>query len=215
MTILIMTCSKAAKWLMTCSKLGKWLIIMTCSKLAVLNKAVQGTFLKSQKSKNRLKRHKLRILIYFEKQWQIAIHGTFLSLKKVKKNCIWKLWIHICLWLRKVSWVALFATTHVLPSWSKSYNKRCANNYLLSRGKTISSLLELIDHVLSISEYVLEKLRLLLMKKLLWWKTYTKRCTKSYVISCVKRLSLPALCGWSSTLNFNKCCLAKILKIWR
>ena len=34
---------------------------------------------------------------------------------------------------------------------------RCANNYLLSCDKTISSLLELIGHVLSISEYVLEK----------------------------------------------------------
>ena len=44
---------------------------MTCSKLAVLNKAMQGTFFKSQESKNRLKRHKLQILIHFEKQWQI------------------------------------------------------------------------------------------------------------------------------------------------
>ena len=57
MTILIMTSSKLAKWLLsflTCSKLAKWLIIMTCSKLAVLNKAIQGDFFKSQKGKNRL-----------------------------------------------------------------------------------------------------------------------------------------------------------------
>ena len=50
----LITCSKLAKWLrsfLTCSKLAKWLIIMTCSKLAVLNKAIQGTFLKSQKVK--------------------------------------------------------------------------------------------------------------------------------------------------------------------
>ena len=40
----------ATKFL-TCSKLAKWLIIMTCSKLAVLNKAIQGTFLKPQKVK--------------------------------------------------------------------------------------------------------------------------------------------------------------------
>ena len=51
MTILIMTCSKSAKWLVTCSKLAKRLIIMTCSKLAVHNKAIQGTFFKSQKVK--------------------------------------------------------------------------------------------------------------------------------------------------------------------
>ena len=35
---------------------------------------------------------------------------------------------------------------------SKSYTKHCKNDHLLSRNKTISSLLELIDHVLSISE---------------------------------------------------------------
>ena len=31
---------------------------MTSAKLAVLNKAIQGTFFKSLKSKNRLKRHR-------------------------------------------------------------------------------------------------------------------------------------------------------------
>ena len=127
MTILIMTCSNSAKWLtfMTCSKsakwqlcfltsskLAKWLIIMTSSKLAVFNKAIQGTFFKSQKSKNR---HKSYLL--WEAVANRAIHGTFLSLKKVKKKSIWKLGIHIRLWLRKMSWVALLATTRVpLPS---------------------------------------------------------------------------------------------------
>ena len=66
---------------LTCSKLAKSLTMMTCSKLAVLNKAIQGTFFKSQKSKNRLKSYLL---------WKAvanrAIHGTFLSLKKVKKR---------------------------------------------------------------------------------------------------------------------------------
>ena len=96
MTILIMTCSNSAKWLtfMTCSKsakwqlcfltsskLAKWLIIMTSSKLAVFNKAIQGTFFKSQKSKNR---HKSYLL--WEAVANRAIHGTFLSLKKVKKR---------------------------------------------------------------------------------------------------------------------------------
>ena len=38
-----------------------------------------------------------------------------------------------------------------------SCTKRYTNNSLLSRQKTIASLLELIDHVLSISEHVLEK----------------------------------------------------------
>ena len=37
----------------------------------------------------------------------------------------------------------------------KTFTKRCTNNSLLSRDKT--SLLELIGHIISISEYVLEK----------------------------------------------------------
>ena len=57
--ILIMTCSKLVKItnyydlfkvnkmttkFLTCSKSAKWLTIMTCSKLAVLDKAIQGHF---------------------------------------------------------------------------------------------------------------------------------------------------------------------------
>ena len=36
-----------------------------------------------------------------------------------------------------------------------------------------------------------------------WWKTYTKCCTSNYVISRVKRLSSPALSGWSGAFNFR------------
>ena len=75
--LIIMTCSKSAKWLMTCSKLAKWLIIMTSSKLAVLNKTILGTFFKSQKSKNRLKRHiNYGFLFTWEKQWEIKQSKT-------------------------------------------------------------------------------------------------------------------------------------------
>ena len=55
----------------------------------------------------------------------------------------------------KVSWGV--SSLNWLPSWSKTYTKRCTNDSLLSRDKTIFSLLELIDYVLSISEYVMEK----------------------------------------------------------
>ena len=37
-----------------------------------------------------------------------------------------------------------------------------------------------------------------------WWKSYTKCCTCNYVISCVKRLSSPALCVWSGVFNFRE-----------
>ena len=60
---------------------------MTCSKLAVLNKAIQGAFFKSQKSKNRLKRH--RFLFIWEKQWQIKQSMAFFkSQKNLKKGYI-------------------------------------------------------------------------------------------------------------------------------
>ena len=94
--------------------------------------------------------------------------------------------------------VLWFRVSTCFRFWSKSFTKCCANNFLLSRDKTISSLLELIGHVLSISEYVLEKRELLsiLMKN-------TKRCTSNCVISRVKRLSSAALCGWSGAFNFR------------
>ena len=37
----------------------------------------------------------------------------------------------------------------------------------------------------------------------IWWKTYKKHCTNNYIISHVKRLSLPALCVWSSAFSFR------------
>ena len=50
-----------------------------------------------------------------------------------------------------VSSGAYFAPPHILDFIKKC----CTNNSLLSRYKTISSLLVLADHVLSISEYIL------------------------------------------------------------
>ena len=69
----------------------------------------------------------------------------------------------------KVTWGACFLISchHMFSILIKTFMKRCTNNSLLSRGKTISSLLELKDHVLSISQYVLEKQLLsILMKNL-------------------------------------------------
>ena len=81
---------------------------------------------------------------------------------------------------------------------SKTFTKRFTNNSLLSRDKTISSLLELICQVFSISEYVLEKHNCFRF----WWKTYTNRWASNYVRSRVKRLSSPALCSWSGAFSF-------------
>ena len=52
---------------------------------------------------------------------------------------------------------SLISRLHMFSILIKTFMKRCTNNSLLSRDKTSSSLLELIDHVLLISEYVLEK----------------------------------------------------------
>ena len=82
---------------------------------------------------------------------------------------------------------------------SKTFTECCLNNSLLSRDKTISSLLDLIGHVLFlIWEYILKKHCFQF-----WWKTYTKRCRSNYVISRVKRFSSPAICGWSDAFYFR------------
>ena len=82
--------------------------------------------------------------------------------------------------------------------WSKTFTKRCSNNSLLSRDKSISSLLDLIGHVLLVSEYVLEQHSLfaILMKNL-------HKVLHKYVISRAKRLSSPALCDWSGAFSLR------------
>ena len=71
------------------------------------------------------------------------------------------------------------------------------DNSLLSPDKTISSLLELIGHVFSISAC---------FGKTLIAFDFDEQLTQSVaqvtVISSVKRLSSPALCGWSGAFNF-------------
>ena len=69
--------------------------------------------------------------------------------------------------------VLWFRASTCFRFWSKTFTKRCTNNSLLSRDKTISSLLELIGQVLSISEYFSKNINCVRF----WWKTFTKRCT--------------------------------------
>ena len=52
-----------------------------------------------------------------------------------------------------------------------------------------------------------------------WWKTYTKRCTNSNVISHVTTISSPALCDWlisGCNVENGEYCISKNieLKIW-
>ena len=83
---------------------------------------------------------------------------------KVFKNSfliqhLWWLLLTVLPWYSKVSWGAcyLILCLHMLSTLIKTFTKYCTNNYLLSRNKTISCLLELIGHMLLNSEYVLEK----------------------------------------------------------
>ena len=64
---------------------------MTCSKLAVLNKAIQGTFFKPQKSKIDSKDTNSYLL---EKSSDKQSDSWHFFLKFLKKG-IWKLWINI------------------------------------------------------------------------------------------------------------------------
>ena len=73
--------------------------------------------------------------------------------------------------------------------------KHCSNNSLLSCDKAISFLLDLIGHVLLILKYVLKK------------HDFDEKLTQSdaqvaIIISRFKKLSSPALCGWSGAFNF-------------
>ena len=101
--ILIMICSKSKKMTNDLFKVNKMttvlfdlfkvskmtLLIMTCLEVAVLKVKIDS------KSKNKLQKY---MLIYLRKAVaNRAIHDTFLSLKKVIKNGIWKLWINIYL----------------------------------------------------------------------------------------------------------------------
>ena len=93
-----------------------------------------------------------------------------------------------------------FCTSTCFQFWSKAFKKCCTNNFLPSLGKTIFSLLELIGHMLLISEYVLENINCFRF----WWKL-TQSIAQITVISRVKILSSPAFCGWSGVFNFRLC----------
>ena len=73
--------------------------------------------------------------------------------------------------------------------WSKTFRKRWSNNPLLSPDKTIPFLLDLIAHVLLISDQ--NRFWKNINSFCFWWKTYKKCCTSNYEISRVKRLSFP------------------------
>ena len=82
--------------------------------------------------------------------------------------------------------------------WSKTFTKRCTNNYLLSRGNS-TSFLACVDW-LRASDFRMFWKNISCFR--FWWKTYTKRCANNYVISHDKNLPSPALCGWSGAFNF-------------
>ena len=85
--------------------------------------------------------------------------------------------------------VLCFRASTCFQFWSKTFTERCTNNSLLSCDKTISSLLELVGHVLSISEYVFEKHQLLsiLMKNLRKALHKQQLCQKTF-FPCTLRL---------------------------
>ena len=85
--------------------------------------------------------------------------------------------------------VLWFRASMCFRFWSKTFTKRCTNNSLLSRDKKVSSLLESISHVPSISEYVLEKSWLLsiMMKNLNKAQLCNITCQKTF-FPCTMRL---------------------------
>ena len=78
-----------------------------------------------------------------------ANQDTFLNLKKVEKKDIWKLWILIPLRLKKVSWVALLATTN-----NKNINHNSSNKRIMIQ-KVITVILRTVENGLSDFNYFL------------------------------------------------------------
>ena len=80
--------------------------------------------------------------------------------------------------------------------WSKTFAKRCTNNYY----HVIKQFLTCLNWLVTCFRF-----QNMLWKNIncfrFWWKTYTKRCTSNYVISRVERLSFPALCSWSGAFR--------------
>ena len=93
--------------------------------------------------------------------------------------------------------VLWFCISTCFRFWSKTITKRCTNNSLSSRSKTISCLLELIGHAHLISECFRKTLIAFDFDEIL-----TKSVAKVTAISRVKILSYPALCG---DFNFKVC----------
>ena len=76
-------------------------------------------------------------------------------LKKTSGGCCWQ--SHRSTVKSAMVFLIWFRASTSFRAYLEAYEKRCTNNYLLSRDKTMPFLIELIYHVLSTSKYVLEK----------------------------------------------------------
>ena len=76
---------------------------------------------------------------------------------------------------------------------------RCRNNSLLSHSKAFFVCLNWLITCFLFQNMFWNNISFFRF----WWKAYTKRCTNSYLISRVKRLSSVALYGWSSAFKFR------------
>ena len=85
--------------------------------------------------------------------------GASCGYYKIFKNSfliqhLWWLLLAVLPRCSKVEPILWFCGSMWFSFWSKTFTKHCTNNSALSWDKTISSMLELIYHMLSISKYV-------------------------------------------------------------
>ena len=86
--------------------------------------------------------------------------------------------------------VLCFRASTCFQFWSKTFTERCTNNSLLSCDKTIFPCFNWLVTCFQFQSMFSKNISCFRF----WWKTYAKRCTSN---NYVKRLSSPALCGWS------------------
>ena len=93
-------------------------------------------------------------------------------------------------------------------TWLKTYAKRCTNHFYYHVTKQFLSCLNYFIKCIRLQNMFWRNISCFWF----WWKIYTKCCTNNNVISRVKRLSLPAICGWSLSghhLEMEECGVSK------
>ena len=95
--------------------------------------------------------------------------------------------------------VLWFRASTCFRFWSKTFTKRCTNNFYYDGTKQFLPWSNWLVTWFQFQNMFWKNINCFQV----WWETYRKRCISKYVISRAKRHSFSALCGWSGAFNFR------------